>query len=155
MEEYVNTNTLIEDEISLAFKSLSICPLCQSILIKPIICMKCQNVFCKKCIDKYKENNSKCPKGCDDPEYQNCIGKNEILSKLKFRCVGCDKSIPYEEAEKHHNSCCKEKKVSNENSQGKNRKTIFVPEVNLKRLTPEEVKKLKDKGADLNYITSI
>jgi hypothetical protein len=155
MEEYVNNKTLVEEEISLAFKPLSICPLCESILIKPLMCMKCQKAFCKKCIDKYKENNSKCPNGCNSPDFQNCIGKNEILSKLKFKCLECGEKIPYDEAEKHHNYDCKGKKVSNEDVKKSNAMAGNIPVVKIKRLTPEEVEKLKKKGIDLNYITSI
>ena len=75
--------------------------------------MKCQNVYCKKCIDNLSEKNEKCPNNCDSPTFQNCLGKKEILSKLYFSCVGCGKEIPYDEAEKHHTSCCPNKTSSN------------------------------------------
>jgi hypothetical protein len=113
MELYVNNDTLVEDDISKIFKSSVICPLCKSILIKPFMCMKCQNVYCKKCIDNLSEKNEKCPNNCDSPTFQNCLVKKEILSKLYFCCVGCGKEIPYDEAEKHHISCCPDKTSSN------------------------------------------
>ena len=57
MDEVINTNTIIEDEIYTTFKDSVICPICKSILVEPQLCLKCQNNFCKKCIDKWSENN--------------------------------------------------------------------------------------------------
>ena len=149
MELYVNNDTLVEDDISKIFKSSVICPLCKSILIKPFMCMKCQNVYCKKCIDNLSEKNEKCPNNCDSPTFQNCLVKNEILSKFYFSCVGCGKEIPYNEAEKHHLSCCPDKTSSNLKKREKPQKKS-----DIKRLKLEEVQKLKKQGKEINYITS-
>ena len=120
MEQYVNNVTLKEDEISKMFKDSATCPICKSILIDPFICLKCQKAFCQK-----------------------CIGKNDILSKLKFFCVGCQAEITYDKAESHHNSCCPEKTSSG-----------FVKNKSkIKRLSSEEVNKYKQQGSELTYIT--
>ena len=148
MELYVNNDTLVEDDISKIFKSSVICPLCKSILIKPFMCMKCQNVYCKKCIDKLSEKNEKCPNNCDSPTFQNCLVKNEILSKLYFSCVGCGKEIPYDEAEKHHLSCCPDKTSSNLKKREETQRKS-----DIKRLKPEEVEKLKSEGKEITYLT--
>ena len=52
MEEYVNQNTLKKDEITKLFLPSIIWLLCNDILIKPVMCMKCQKDYCKKCLDK-------------------------------------------------------------------------------------------------------
>ena len=109
MEGYINKDTIIENELSKIYISFSICPLCNNILIKPFMCMKCQKNYCKKCIDNWSKKSQKCPEGCIDPNYQNSIGNNDILSQLKFRCIGCGNEISYDEAQKHHDTCCPDK----------------------------------------------
>ena len=153
MESYINNDTLIEDDIAKAFKSSVTCTLCKSILINPFMCMKCQNVYCKKCIDKWNEQNKICPNKCDSPTYQNCVGKNDILSKLKFNCVGCGKEILYNDAENHHESCCPGKTSANL-KEIKKKIQATKKSQNIKRIRPEEIEKLKNEGKDVNYITS-
>ena len=143
MEKYININTIIEDSIYDIFKNSIICPLCNNILIDPMMCMKCQNAYCKKCIDDWNKNNEKCPKGCEAPNYSKSIGKNDILSKLKFRCVGCGEEIEYDNAEKHHESCCPGVNFDN---------STKIPR--LKRLNSTQTNKLKKEGKEMTYITS-
>ena len=148
MESYVNNETLIESEISKLLKSSIICPLCKNILINPVICLICQNTYCKKCIDNWSLNNSNCPNKCDNPNYQKSLGKIDILSKLQFTCVGCGLEIPYLEAEKHHISCCPDKTSKDMNSH----QTPKGPR--LKKLKSEEVNNLKKEGNEVTYLTS-
>ena len=143
METYININTLVDNEVSKAFRSLVICPLCKNIYIKPIMCNKCQQVYCQKCIDKWSDENRECPNNCEDPTYQNCIFKNEILSKLKFICVGCEQEIYYDEGKNHHKECCPDK--TSEDMKKKKPK--------IQRLQPEEVEKYTNEGNEIEYIT--
>ena len=53
-----------------------------------------------------EKKNKNCPSNCHLAQYQKCLGKEEILSKLQFKCIKCDKEIPYKETEKHHIDCC-------------------------------------------------
>ena len=142
MEEYIKKETLVENEISKIFESSVLCFICKNILIKPLMCMKCQSSFCKKCIDKWNEKNDKCPNGCDSPNYQNNLTKKEILSKFKFNCVKCSDEIPYDEAESHHNSCSGEKSTKKNTNNSK-----------LRGLSPEESSKLKKEEKEMEYIT--
>ena len=156
MQNYVNKGTLVENEISKIFEVSSMCPLCNNILINPLICLSCQNNYCKRCIDEWKEKNEKCPKGCESPNYQKSIGKNDILSKLNFKCVGCGKEIPYDQAESHHNSCCPDKTSLNMDKPVKEAKQIskVTPkESKMKKISPEESAKLVKKGQEMVYIT--
>ena len=102
MEEYFNSKTIIEDEIYKAFKETVTCPLCKNILIEPLICMKCQKIYCKKCINNLDLDNKKCPNNCIEPFFENCLGISEILSKLKFKCEKCEKQIEYNDAQNHY-----------------------------------------------------
>ena len=150
MEDYVNKNTLIQDEISKLFISSIICTLCNNILIDPVMCMKCQKVYCKKCIDKWSEKNEKCPEGCDSPDFKNSLAKNDILSKLKFKCCKCEQGILYYDAEKHHN-LCQGIKSTETNKVTKAGITLDISKV--KKLTPEEADKLVKEGNEMVYIT--
>ena len=133
MEKYINDDLVIKNEMYNAFKDSIKCPICLKILINPMMCMNCQNVYCKNCIEKWKEKNNECPLGCQNPNYQKSLEKNNILSKLKFKCVNCEGEIEYNNVEKHPESC-------------KGKKTI-------KKIPKEEVQKLNAKK-DIEYITS-
>jgi hypothetical protein len=145
MEEYINNDTLIENEISKMLKPQLTCPLCNNILIDPLMCMVCQKAYCKKCIDNSINKDKKC--SCENPNYQKYLSKIEMLSSLKFICVGCGKDITYNEAQKHHDSCCPGKT-------SKDMKINKTPkESRIKKLDSEEMSKLKKKGKKIEYIT--
>ena len=52
MEKYVNSNTIIKNEVYEAFKDSIICPFCSNLIIEPVICFSCQETFCKNCYKK-------------------------------------------------------------------------------------------------------
>ena len=86
MEKYVNSNTIIKNEVYEAFKDSIICPFCSNLIIEPVICFSCQETFCKNC---YKKNRS-CPEKCKEPNIQDVIGKKNNITKFKFICIkGC------------------------------------------------------------------
>ena len=148
MEEYINKDTIIENEVYKMFQSSVICPLCKNIYIKPILCINCQKVYCKRCIDNWSKNEKKCPNGCEDPQYNNCMTKNDILAKLEFYCVGCNKEIEYNNAEEHHNSCCPGKTSSNMIKCENEKKTF-------QKLTAQEAQKFITEGKEITFITSM
>lgn len=137
MEKYINDDLVIKNEIYNFFKDSITCPLCLKIFINPLMCMKCQNVYCKKCIDEWEKKNNTCPNRCENPNYQKSIGKQELLSKLKFKCINCDEEIEYDNIEKHYNSC---KSKTNTKK--------------IKKLSQDELKKLDKEKEDMVYITS-
>ena len=147
MENYINNDTVIENDIFNILKSSVTCPICKNIYIKPVMCLKCQNAYCQRCIDNWSKKYNACPNNCGKPEYQDCPFKNEILFKLKFYCVGCDKELAYNEAECHHNSCCPNK-TSIYMADKKNKK------LTIKKLLPDEVQKLIKKGENIDEILS-
>ena len=86
------------------------CPICQGIINDPYFCSKCQNNFCNNCITKWKENNTKCPYRCKDPEYINNRFLKKIFTELlKFKCQkGCEEIISYKDVNIHYESCPKQ-----------------------------------------------
>jgi hypothetical protein len=147
MEEFINNNTIVKDEIYNAFKESVICPICSSILINPLICMKCQKVFCERCINDWSKKEKDCPSKCKEPKYQKCVGKKDILSKLTFKCKACGKIYNYDRAISHLKKCYPNKKFPEEEQENVKSKSKF------EKLTREEVEKLKSEGNEVTYIT--
>ncbi len=124
MDKYINKETVVENEIYIVFKDLVICPLCSNILIEPYMCTQCHNTYCKKCCDNWSKTNNKCQKGCELANYQKNIEKNNILSKLKFKCNNCGEEILYEKVQNHMDEC---------------ETTINTRKKRLKKLKKEEI----------------
>ena len=101
---YINENNIINDEIYKAFKFSISCPICSNIIIEPLMCMKCQNSFCQKCINQWNLINEKCPNRCINPNYQMSKEMNGLLSKLNFKCEFCTKTFEYNKMKEHYYS---------------------------------------------------
>ena len=144
MEKYINNKTVIKNDLYNLFKDSVTCEICHNILINPLMCLQCQNAFCKNCIDK---KNETCPNKCIEPNFKKCISKKDILSKLKFKCQKCQNEIYYDEVMKHQDDNC----TTNNNLSSINNKKI--KQSKLKKLSLEEVDKYKKKGNEITYIT--
>ena len=84
-----------------------ICSICQGILYNPVQCSKCQNCFCKKCIEKWKLQSNKCPFKCEKSVYKSNRFITNILAKLIFKCKnGCNAEVEYEKIKVHYNEEC-------------------------------------------------
>ena len=155
MEEYINEDSVVQDEIYNIFKDTITCPLCLGVLINPVICMKCQNVFCKKCTDDWSKKDDKCPNRCVGPNYQKDLGKSDILSKLKFKCHKCNNIVYYNNMQKHIDSNCKEHIVKETPTQNNiiNDTPTVQKEPKIHKMSTEEVEKLKKEGKEITYIT--
>ena len=146
MENYININTLVESEISKLLKDSIICPLCKNIFINPVFCTKCQKVYCKKCIDNLDKKSKK----CHNSNFQKCLIKKDILSKLKFKCQVCEDEIDYYDVVKHYKTCKSKRKDSSKTkkaSSNKNNNKLTI-------LSSKEVSKLRKQGKEIIYINS-
>ncbi len=114
IREYINEENVIKDEIYNNFESSLTCSICTEIIIEPTMCMNCQNVYCKKCIDDWSKKSAKCPNRCQNTSYNKSVSISEMLSKLKFICKKCDNILNYDDMKKHKNNC-KKKKTPGEN----------------------------------------
>ena len=120
------------------------------------MCLNCQNAFCKKCIDNWSKNSQKCPNRCDNPNYQKSIGKNDILSKLKFKCKGCDNPIEYDNVRKHYSTCCPDKiPVEKEENNKLEENNNTQKKSKFEKISRDEIEILKNKGNDITYITGM
>ena len=142
MEEYINKYTIIHDTFYESFKESIICSICNNIFINPVMCMNCQNAYCKKCTQNWSLKNKNCPNGCNSPNYQRSLAKNDILSKLNFKCTQCGNEILYDNIEKHYDSCKKNAQINP------------FRKSKIEKLSNEEMEKLIKKGDALTNITS-
>ena len=150
MEDFIREDTIVEDAIYLCFKDSVICPICSNILINPVMCMKCQNVYCKKCIDGWSKKDYKCPNRCENPNYQRSLEKNNILSKLKFKCQKCGEEILYDNAKSHIDSC---KQNDNFLKIDNNIEDNNLRRKRMKKINKNEIEKMEKKDK-LAHITS-
>ena len=99
---------LIEDDFFKSIKEEVICTICLDIKIEPIMCTKCQNSYCSKCIKNWEKKSSECPFKCPSPSYITARVVKNLICKLNFRCKnGCDEIIPFEKFQAHNEFECK------------------------------------------------
>ena len=148
-EAFITDDCVIEDEAYLDVKDTIKCDLCKKILKEPIICKNCQSNYCKACIDKWKMTEKKCPNiNCKEPYYDKSVDKPFILSMLKFLCRNCKEEIKYNDVESHLRSGCKTSKNPSKLYD------IIYKKKKLKKLTSEDVERVKNEGHDINHISS-
>ena len=104
---YLDTSLLVNSKKFEGIEKDITCPICQGIINDPYFCNKCQNNFCSKCINKWKDNNAKCPFRCLSPIYiQNKFLTRIFSELLKFKCQkGCDEIISYNNISTHFENC--------------------------------------------------
>ena len=152
MEKYINENTVVDDEAYKVFKDLVICPICHNILINPMMCMICQKAYCKKCVNEWSKNDEECPTRCKNPNYQKSVEKNNMLSKLKFKCEKCGEKVIFDYVEKHMEICDPDNINEIKNNNKKNEEENINKKI-IKKLDKKEVEKAKKSGK-LPCITS-
>ena len=146
MEKYINEDTIIKNETFNSFPELIICQICQCIMLEPVMCLKCQNYYCKKCIEDWKKKSPTCPNKCEEPIFKNVIEKNRLITKMKFKCIkGCGAEILFDDIKKHYSSNCL---INKDNDDKEEKKS------NIKILSKAQVKELKNKNENAKYFTS-
>ena len=146
MEKYINEDTIIKNETFNSFPELIICQICQCIMLEPVMCLNCQNYYCKKCIEDWKKKSPTCPNKCEEPIFKNVIEKNRLIIKMKFKCIkGCGAEILFDDIKKHYSSNCLINKDNNDKEEKKS---------NIKILSKAQVKELKNKNENAKYFTS-
>jgi uncharacterized lipoprotein YehR (DUF1307 family) len=104
---YLDPSYVINPQYFEEVKSILICTFCTGIIYDPIECNKCQNNFCKICLEKWSENQIKCPLRCKAPKFhqENRLIRN-LLAKVMLLCpAGCLQKFYYEDYIKHTQTC--------------------------------------------------
>ena len=106
IEEYINEDSIVKNELYEELKDSITCPICECLMIEPMVCSKCQNTYCKKCIDGWKKKSNSCPNRCDS-EFNKVIEKKNFITKMKFKCLkGCGEEIKFKDLEEHYKKNC-------------------------------------------------
>ena len=111
---YIDPDLVINKNIFKSIESYSVCSICNGIIIKPIQCLECENVFCQSCIDEWKKKTGEnsCPFRCHNPTFKNSRTIKNILENLKFKCKnGCKTEISYIDLEEHYQEKCPNTKI--------------------------------------------
>ena len=98
---------IIKDDFFNSVKEEVTCSICLDIKIDPVMCVKCQNSYCSKCIRDWQSKSGLCPFQCESPQYNTARVVKNLVCKLNFRCKnGCDKIIPFEKIQTHNEFEC-------------------------------------------------
>ena len=147
-DEYFSDDCIIKDTLFLAIKDLLICPQCNKILKDPYMCDDCQNVYCKKCLEQYSNNLRICPNNRKATQFNHCIAKNELLSKIKYRCKNCQKEVIQTDIKAHLELNCKSTNVL------ERQKTLAEMIYNKKELIKLSKEEMKGKKIDFNLTSN-
>lgn len=145
IEDIMNDDYVVKDGAYNASKSSIFCQICQDIMIDPMMCMNCQNSFCKSCLEKWDREDKRCPNRCINPNYKKSRIMSNFLSNIKFTCKNCNNIINYDDMKRHFYSKCDTEKIDNNifeiertSSKGifeiidQNKKNIYEPKFKLK-----------------------
>ena len=136
-EQYLKEDYIVKDDVFEAEKEELICPICEELMIVPMECSVCQNLYCQKCIEKWKKKGGNCPHHCTNSTFKIIIEKKRAISKIKFKCIkGCGAQILFKDIVSHYNSECIKRK-----------KTMTL-------IDKKDIKKYTDKKR-INYFTLI
>ena len=144
-DKYITDDCVIKDQNFTAFEQLIHCIFCKKILRSPMMCKSCQKVFCKKCMDKYRQSVEK----CKNPEYVVNTDKSAILSMISFLCKNCKCEIKYNDVESHLKSGCK----SNLDEKTSQLINAFTKKRKLTKLNEKEISNITEQGKSINRIT--
>jgi len=106
--KYLDTNLVLPEFKE--FSEIIDCKICCGIVISPVCCKNCDNMFCKNCIyDWIRRSNGVCPNRCNFLEYEIRRMTINLMNKIKLYCInkehGCKEEICYESYFKHLTNC--------------------------------------------------
>ena len=143
--EYITDSCLVQNQLYFSLKDLLICPLCHKILKNPFMCSKCQSTYCKKCLEDFS-NMKKCPNDNEESEFNLDKMKNELLSKLKYKCKNCKKEVTQDDIKEHLEGKCKPTEVGHEKTLAQeiqNKKKLI--KLSFEEVLNKEISKLTSK----------
>ena len=138
-EDYFSDDCIVKDNFFISIEDLLKCPLCNKILKEPYMCKDCQSVYCKKRLVNYS-NLKKCPKDGKEITFIYSIVKNDLLSKLKYKCKNCSKIVFQTDINAHlEKNCDNDEREEDE----KTLSEIIKTKKQLIKLSQKEIKNKK------------
>ena len=144
-DEYFSDDCVVEDTLYISLKDLITCPLCSKIFKEPYMCNECQQVYCKKCLQQDSKLKI-CPKEKKRSTFSLSKNKNELVSKIKYRCKNCLEEVIQSDIKAHLTKSCEHNEVI------KKRKTLAEIIKDKKELIKLSEKEINEKDID-NVIT--
>lgn len=135
---YLEKSDIINIEECKAIENCITCIICSGVVVDPIMCRSCENVFCRSCIEEWKKKSNTCPYKCPDFSLKENKVFNSLIANLKFKCPrGCGQVIPYPDLIEHYKSKCE--------------KIDYYP---IYQALLEEYKKIKEEYAKLPSLSN-
>ena len=104
---YLDKADIVNREECKAIENAIICTICDGVVVDPLQCVVCENLFCRSCIEQWEKRSKSCPFKCQNFKLKENKMMNNILKNVKFKCSnGCDMIIPYDEIKEHYNGKC-------------------------------------------------
>lgn len=89
-----------------SFQEKFICKICQQLLLNPVACSSCHNVYCRDCILPFIINANKCPNNCQTFELQRPPEElMKIFSTFEIICKTCENTFPLTVFHLHYKKC--------------------------------------------------
>ena len=144
-EDYFSEDCIVENVYYKTLKDLLTCPLCNKLFKDPLMCSDCQNVYCQKCLELKYLKDKICPNNCKNAKFVKSITKNEMLSKILYKCKNCSNEVKQSDINAHLESNCKKERT-------KTLSELYQTKKEIIKLSPEEMSKI-DKNT-INHFTS-
>ena len=146
-ENYFSEDCIVENIYYKTLKDLLICPLCNKLYKEPLMCSNCQKVYCQKCLELKYLKGKICPNNCKNIKFVKSISKNEMLSKIVYKCKNCSKEVMQNDINEHLQSNC-HPLMERTKTLGE----LYTTKKEIIKLSPEEMSKI-DKST-INHFTS-
>ena len=100
---YYDIDLVANPEILETMMELSQCTICTGLVIDPKQCDKCENAFCRICVESWLKKNPSCPFKCQSPIFKEAgRALKTMINKLILKCPrGCTKTFNYENLKSH------------------------------------------------------
>ena len=92
-------------------KNMINCIICSCIIEDPVQCNKCQNCFCKNCIDEWTKKKNICPFNCANNNYISSRLCKNLISQIIIQC-DCGDKISYDKYKNHKLICSKNENIN-------------------------------------------
>lgn len=110
------------------------CTIDNMISTNPVVCIKCETIFCQSCLDDWKKRSNTCPMRCSPLEIYNPLEKDTTIKKqlakikvyCKYKNYGCKEGVLLAEQNFHEKNCLYQPTKCSECGQN-------IPKINIPR----------------------